>query len=208
MSATSWGALEMKDLTRECLSDAHDQARKLKAPPLKEHEFRVAFCSRCKNSQCLQSGWDADLFTTRVSSQEERLLNPRQADPDDPVYREVRSKDFQDLFQKAMALTVSSVRGDWEIPNFQVSKPEPAPKIDTTTHVLPKPLAPVQAPVKRGNTPNPGPVMVASEGNENANVKTPSKKDTSWEPSNRSGLKTRFASDTKKPGPRLKPRKR
>jgi hypothetical protein len=52
-----------------------------------------------------------------MAVQEDLLLeNPRFADPNDPVHKEIRAMDFRSNVRQALALEVSSRKGDWSIP--------------------------------------------------------------------------------------------
>lgn len=56
----------------------------------------------------------------RISSQEEFLLRkPRFADPNDSTFREIREMDFKNMIREALAIEISSKKGDWEVPTEQ-----------------------------------------------------------------------------------------
>jgi len=49
-----------------------------------------------------------------MTQEDKLLINPKFANPNDPAYKNLTSLDFPDLLRKAMALEISSQRGDWE----------------------------------------------------------------------------------------------
>ena len=102
--------MPLNDLFDGCYSEEH---QKLGTP----EKFEETFCRRCRNAECRRSAIGESRWVQRISTQEERLLiHPRFEDPEDPRFKDVVDKKFLDKLQEAMALEVSSRRGDWEIP--------------------------------------------------------------------------------------------
>jgi len=99
-----------RDLFGECYTGEHQQK-------LKPEEFRKLFCRLCRSERCSLSAVGKSLHALRMENQEDILLiNPRFGDPNDPQYAEVRAMQFKDMLREAMALEISSQKGDWEIP--------------------------------------------------------------------------------------------
>ena len=99
-----------KSFWEECYSGDHRQHGS-------PEDFRRHFCQRCGNVECLDSAGGKSPWLHRITTQVERLLNnPNLADPDDPRFKHLQSLDFPSMLREAMALEVSSRKGDWEIP--------------------------------------------------------------------------------------------
>lgn len=80
-------------------------------------QFKQTFCGVCQNAGCKNSRTNGTKWANRMATQVELLLtNPKFADVDDPMFREIRSLDFQDKVREALAIEVSSRKGDWSIP--------------------------------------------------------------------------------------------
>jgi hypothetical protein len=133
-------------------------------------QFKQTFCGVCQNGGCKNSRAAGTLWSKRMATQVEDLLtNPKFADMDDPMFREIRSLNFQDKVREALAIEVSSRKGDWSIPTegevvqlaaeltgaapppvfFQPSAfnaPEPEPPRPSTPEPLPAPLPPESLP--------------------------------------------------------------
>lgn len=100
---------DLRDLWNECYAG---EARVM--PP---DQFKQTFCAVCQNGGCKNSRAAGTLWSKRMSTQVEDLLtNPKFADMDDPMFREIRSLDFQDKVREALAIEVSSRKGTWDIP--------------------------------------------------------------------------------------------
>jgi len=101
----------MRDMWDECYSGEAPAAM----PP---DQFKQTFCKICRNEECSNSLAGSTKWSARMRTQEDRLLNhPQFADPNDPRYQMLRKLDFPDMLRKAVALEISSQRGDWEIPS-------------------------------------------------------------------------------------------
>jgi hypothetical protein len=80
-------------------------------------QFKQTFCKVCENAGCTNSRTTGGLWAKRMATQVENLLtNPKFADLDDPLFREIRSLDFHDKVREALAIEVSSRKGDWSVP--------------------------------------------------------------------------------------------
>lgn len=100
---------DLRDLWGECYAG---EARAM--PP---EQFKQTFCGVCQNGGCKNSRAAGTLWSKRMATQVEDLLtNPKFADLDDPVFREIRSLNFQDKVREALAIEVSTRKGDWSIP--------------------------------------------------------------------------------------------
>lgn len=83
-------------------------------------EFSAIFCKRCRNSDCVNSGWSESRWTDRILTQEERLLrNPVFGDPKDPSFREVSSQVFREVGEPL----VISNRDPWEPRSAHLAEP-------------------------------------------------------------------------------------
>lgn len=150
---------ELRDLWGECYAG---EARAV--PP---EQFKQTFCAVCQNGGCKNSRAAGTLWSKRMATQVEDLLtNPKFADMNDPLFREIRSLDFQDKVREALAIEVSSRKGDWSIPTetevvqlaaeltggaapplfFHPSTPLPPEPPRTVPEPPPAPLEPARAP--------------------------------------------------------------
>lgn len=99
----------MADYWNECYTGVFTE----EAP---EH-FKQNVCKFCRNLECVNAGARSNLWTGRMSTQVDRLLdNPVFANPRDPKYTAVTRVVFQDLVKEAVNLEITSKKGDWEIP--------------------------------------------------------------------------------------------
>lgn len=97
-----------KDLFEECYSGEHKEL-------LSPKQFREQFCRVCANTSCMNSGVGRSRWQHRIDHQVESLLeNPQFADVGDPRYKDLAAMPFEDAFQEALRLEISSERGDWE----------------------------------------------------------------------------------------------
>jgi hypothetical protein len=92
------------------------------AQHLPPQEFISVFCNRCRNLECVHSGWSEDAFGRRMSTQAERLLNnPNFAGVEHPKFAMLQEADFPNLLREAMRLEISARKGDWEIPEVPIT---------------------------------------------------------------------------------------
>lgn len=105
--------MKLLDLWDECYTPEH---RRLGKP----EEFRAVFCDKCVNPGCRNSAAAGTKWSRRMQSQEENLLaNPRFADPNDPTFRDIRGVDWDNAIRQALAIEVSTRKGDWSVPTEQ-----------------------------------------------------------------------------------------
>ena len=99
-----------RDMWGDCYAGEHQQR-------LSPEEFKRFFCHLCRNPECVNSAMGSSQWVGRIETQVDRLLNnPLIADKDDPKYAALRQVNFEDAIREAMALEISSRKGDWEIP--------------------------------------------------------------------------------------------
>lgn len=104
---------EQPDLWSDCFTPEH---RKLGSP----EDFRATFCDKCVNPGCRNSKAAGTKWNRRMASQEENLLtNPRFANPNDPVFQDIRAVDWQNNLREALAIEVNTRKGDWSVPTEQ-----------------------------------------------------------------------------------------
>ena len=95
---------------RDWLRECNDQ----NVPP---QEFHQIFCVRCRNPDCTRAGYAGSLWTNRITTQVERLLeNPLFADLSMPQYAKVNALDFPDALRQALRIEIANKRKDWEVP--------------------------------------------------------------------------------------------
>lgn len=96
------GQPHLTDLLGECNSEH--------LPPA---EFKSLFCQRCRNQSCGNAGWSGSVWTDRMSTQVDRLLNhPLIADAADPKFTNVRALRFLEIAPPV----VLNTRDPWEGP--------------------------------------------------------------------------------------------
>lgn len=100
----------LPDLWDGCYDGEHRQK-------MSPQQFRETFCANCLNAGCKNSAAAGSKWLQRMLTQEDRLLdNPLFADEMDPQFRAIREQDFQDMVRHALAIEVSSRKGDWSVP--------------------------------------------------------------------------------------------
>jgi len=101
--------VSLPDLWGDCYTPEH---RKLG----NAEEFRITFCDKCVNPGCQNSAAAGTKWSRRMASQEENLLtNPRFADPRDPNFADIRSVEWENAIRQALAIEVSTRKGDWSV---------------------------------------------------------------------------------------------
>lgn len=99
-----------RDLWKECYSGNHQQH-------LSPEDFKRLFCRLCRNPECENSASGRSKWANRIETQVDRLLdNPVFADVRDPQFASIHGLDFGDAMRQAIALEITSQKGDWEIP--------------------------------------------------------------------------------------------
>jgi hypothetical protein len=140
-------------------------------------QFKQTFCDHCQNVECENSRVNQSKWAHRMATQADVLLNnPRFADMDDPMFRDIRTMNFEDRVREALAVEITTRKNDWSIPSetevaamalevmggpaFFVPKSDP-PEPPTNTPKVVVEDAPVEAEserlgqwVVRGDTPN------------------------------------------------------
>ena len=92
----------------------YDGKARQEMPP---EQFRKTFCNVCTNPGCRNSRGVGTLWAKRMMSQVDNLLdNPRFADPEDPQFKAIRAMPFENMIRQALAIEISSRRGDWSVP--------------------------------------------------------------------------------------------
>ena len=100
--------MNLPDLWDNCYEGEH---RRLKSP----EDFRAEFCGACMNAGCRNSRSSESKWSRRIRTQEDRLLvNPRFADEN--AAQRLGIVDFEDTLRQALALEVSTQKGDWSVP--------------------------------------------------------------------------------------------
>ena len=99
--------MNLPDLWGQC----YDGDQRSRVSP---EEFRSQFCDNCMNGGCRNSKASKTTWSERISTQADRLLhNPQFSDPRDPRYREYAEMQFVNKLREALAIEVSSRKGDW-----------------------------------------------------------------------------------------------
>ena len=83
-----------------------------------EKDFTAVYCKHCRQPKCDRAEWRTSSFDERIATQEERLLNPLQADPSLPKYAHITQMDFKSMLDTAIRLELADRRGDWEVPDL------------------------------------------------------------------------------------------
>jgi len=101
-----------RDMWEECYSGAYTEA-------FSPETFRDKFCAECNQVECINAGFSRkSRWARRMDTQVDRLLdNPKFADLEDPVFREIRKVDFPSAVREALRIHVSEKRGDWSVPS-------------------------------------------------------------------------------------------
>ena len=103
----------LPDLFGDCYEGEH---RRLKSP----EEFRKQFCSTCLNAGCQNSKGSDTPWVQRMLTQEDRLLdNPVFAPKEGALFRDLQARDFQSKVREALAIELSTKKGDWSVPTEQ-----------------------------------------------------------------------------------------
>lgn len=109
----------LPDLWEGCYADSHRQ--------MSPEQFKKTFCDNCLNPGCVNSKAAGTSWMNRILTQEEVLLrNPLFANENDPLFSSLRSVDFKDLLQQALALEIADRKGDWSIPSQEEIQQEAA----------------------------------------------------------------------------------
>lgn len=104
--------MRKKDLTQFCreTNETHHS--------VSEKEFRHLWCRRCRNRECKHSTWGEGVWTNRMETQVDRLLdNPLFGDPRQEQFRHLQDMVFEDMKHHAIPIHIASENADWEIPS-------------------------------------------------------------------------------------------
>lgn len=102
----------------DLLHDCNDQRIPVK-------DFKATFCNRCRNNQCVNSGWATSTWEGRISTQVERLFNPLQ-DTGDSKFDPIRAMHFKEVVE---AIVLRRRADPWSGPGVHLAEPSP----DTAT---------------------------------------------------------------------------
>lgn len=103
-----------KDLTQFCreTNETHHS--------VSEKEFRHLWCRRCRNRECRHSNWGEGIWSNRMETQVDRLLdNPKFGDPRQEQFRFLQSIIFEDMKHHAVPIHLSEQNDNWEIPSAE-----------------------------------------------------------------------------------------
>jgi len=84
--------------------------------------FQQTWCVRCSRPDCdfAQFARD-DPMAIRQATWRERYFGDNQADLDVPAFARIAAIDFPDLMRKAVRLEISERRGDWSVPEIEIT---------------------------------------------------------------------------------------
>jgi hypothetical protein len=103
----------MADLLAQCNSG------KLRTNP---KEFQEVWCVRCSQPGCdLAKFAQTDPMARRQATWREEFFGKPQADTRIPKFAQIAGLDFKDMLEKAVKLEVSTRRGDWSVPEINIS---------------------------------------------------------------------------------------
>lgn len=102
----------------DLLHDCNDQRIPVK-------DFTAIFCNRCRNNQCVNSGWATSTWEGRINTQVERLFNPLQ-DTGDSKFDPIRAMHFKEVVE---AIVLRRRADPWSGPGVHLAEPNP----DTAT---------------------------------------------------------------------------
>jgi hypothetical protein len=84
--------------------------------------FQQTWCVRCSRPECdLAQFALTDPMARRQATWRERYFGLPQADIHIPKFAQIAGLDFPDLLQKAVKLEISARRGDWSVPEINIS---------------------------------------------------------------------------------------
>ena len=84
--------------------------------------FQQVWCVRCSRPDCdLAKYARDDPMAYRQATWRERYFGDNQADLSVPQFARIAAMDFPNLIQKAVRLEISARRGDWSVPEIEIS---------------------------------------------------------------------------------------
>lgn len=122
----------MQDYLQDCMEDFRRKAEL--NTPVAPSEFKELWCSKCQQ-QCVNARF-GDPLSQRVATQFDRLTRPTQADPNLPKYAVLLAKEWADMSREALKLEISSRRGDWEVPEIDITDGVPQVAARGSTEVV------------------------------------------------------------------------
>lgn len=111
----------MQDYLQDCMEDFRRKASLTTA--VSPSEFKELWCSKCQQA-CVNARF-GDPFVNRIASQFDRLTRPNQADPHQPKYASIVAREWADMTREALKLEVADRRGDWEVPEIDITDGTP-----------------------------------------------------------------------------------
>jgi len=84
--------------------------------------FTETWCARCSRSECSLAGFAKDdLMAVRNATWRERFFGDNQADLSIPKFARIAAQHFKDVTDKARRREVSARRGDWSVPEIDIT---------------------------------------------------------------------------------------
>ena len=118
--------------------------------------FSETFCKRCRNTECTRAQGLNDKFRSRVQTQEDRLLHPKNVVTTKAGSRYEALKDFVDMTHQAVRLEIADRRQDWTLPENAPAKFVPTPAEENPA-AMPEPVADPPLPKNLEGPPPPVP---------------------------------------------------
>jgi len=86
------------------------------------NEFRQVWCARCSQPKCSLAEFAAtDPMAHRQATWRQEFFGKPQANLSIPKYAQIAGLDFKDLLNKAVRLEISQKRGDWSVPEIDIT---------------------------------------------------------------------------------------
>lgn len=84
--------------------------------------FQATWCARCRRPDCDLAVWaKTDPMAHRQATWREHFFGMPLADTQIPKYAQIAGLNFQDLLHKSVKLEVSQQRGDWSVPEIEIT---------------------------------------------------------------------------------------
>ncbi len=84
--------------------------------------FTETWCVRCSRADCGLAGFAKnDLMAIRNATWRERYFGDNQADLSIPKFAEIAGINFPNMIKKAVQRAVSEGRGDWSVPEIEIT---------------------------------------------------------------------------------------
>lgn len=140
-----------RDFIAECIETSQ--------PKMAVSDFGKTWCARCGNPQCLRSPVQGGLWHSRMFRQIQLLENPLFAPPDDPLFKELRERDFLTIIEAPTVHLIepeTTVRPLSEFEETQTVEELVAaePEVEPVEPAAPvKPITVEEQPVRTSNSP-------------------------------------------------------